>query len=71
MVLWELYGPEPEDYTFLMAPAMRPTVRETGPGQYEVECKFEASRSGAYRLRAATADLHGRTAVVWTELKVN
>lgn len=72
MVLWELYGPEPEDYTFLMAPGMRPTVRQTGPpGQYEVECTFEASKPGAYRLRAATADLHGRTAVVWTELKVN
>lgn len=69
MVLWELYGPQPEDYRFLMAPAMQPVIRQVGPRGYEVECVFEALQPGVYRLRAATADTHGRSTVVWTPVK--
>ena len=71
MVLWELYGPGPKDYNFLMAPGMRPIVRQVGPAQYEIECTFEAPKPGVYRLRAATADVSGRTTEFWSEFKAD
>ncbi|MBM3736961.1 MAG: hypothetical protein FJW39_14365 [Acidobacteria bacterium] len=56
-VAWELYGPGEEDYQFL-------------PGDpATLQVKFRLPRPGSYRLRAATADTAGRTAVVWTEIR--
>jgi hypothetical protein len=52
-VYWELYGPEEMDMRIL--PAGEST-------------RFQLTRAGRYRLRAAIADAAGRTAVVWKEL---
>jgi hypothetical protein len=67
MVAWELYGPEDEDYLFLMPDNLKPVVRKSG-GSGEVETKFRIEKAGRYRLRASTVDLAGRSTVVWKNL---
>jgi hypothetical protein len=67
MVAWELYGPEDEDYLFLMPDKLKPVVRKSGGGG-EVETKFQIEKAGRYRLRASTVDLAGRSTVVWKNL---
>ncbi len=69
MVAWELYGPEEEDYLFLMPDKLRPTVRKTATGG-EAETRFTILKAGRYRLRASTVDQAGRSTVVWKELEV-
>jgi hypothetical protein len=64
MVLWELFGPNEEDYRFLMPNGMRPAVRSKG-ADHEVEMSFRLDRPGTYRLRAAAVDTVGRSRVVW------
>lgn len=68
-VLWELYGPEPEDYSNLWQETWKVAVSEKAD-HTEVEIKFNLERRGRYRLRAATADWAGRSAVVWQEMQL-
>ncbi|HPN35659.1 MAG TPA: hypothetical protein PK843_14180 [bacterium] len=68
-VLWELYGPEEEDYSNLWQESWNAKVLEKN-GSAEVELKFTINRPGTYRLRAATADLAGRSAVAWQTISV-
>lgn len=67
MVLWELYGPGEEDYRTL---ASRVTQLPATDQPALVETQFTISQPGHYRLRAATADLTGRSTVVWKEFKL-
>ncbi len=68
-VLWELYGPDAEDYRALLPIGANP--RTTFDGQSaEVERQFRVEQPGRYRLRAATTDLAGRSTVVWREIVV-
>ena len=39
-------------------------------GAAAVEAQFAVEQPGRYRLRAATTDLAGRSAVVWNEINV-
>jgi hypothetical protein len=71
MVLCELYGPAEEDYLFLMAKDMRPRVRQIGDGEAEIEIDMPPLAPGAYRLRAATVDVAGRSTVVWREFRID
>jgi len=68
-VLWELYGPGEEDYRFLIDRNREPRIRDVGT-RTSVDIKFRISQPGKYRLRAATVDLAGRTAVVWKNITV-
>ena len=68
-VLWELYGPNAEDYRVLLPIGANP--RTTFDGQSAVvEREFRVEQPGRYRLRVATADLAGRSTVVWEEIIV-
>lgn len=64
MVLWELFGPEAEDYRFLNRDQSQIRIDQT-KSTTEVEIRFSLERSGNYRLRAATVDMAGRTGVAW------
>jgi hypothetical protein len=68
-VLWELYGPDEEDYRFLLGENREPHIRNEGKWT-RVEIEFKIGRPGEYRLRAATVDLAGRTTVVWRSISV-
>jgi hypothetical protein len=63
-VAWELYGPDEADYLFVRPEQLKPRVR-VNSGIAEVEAAVRVARPGRYRLRAATVDMAGRTAVVW------
>jgi hypothetical protein len=67
LVAWELYGPEDEDYLFLRTAARKAHIEEQGADR-TVEIHFEIPRPGRYRLRAATVDMSGRTAVAWENI---
>ncbi len=69
MVCWELFGPEEEDYRFLLQEIGKPTIYQED-NEITVEINFPIGQPGEYRLRAATADLAGRTSVVWKEFVV-
>ncbi len=64
MVLWELFGPEEEDYRFLNRDHSEIRIAQT-EAVAEVEIRFPLKRPGNYRLRVATVDMAGRTAVAW------
>jgi hypothetical protein len=68
LVMWELYGPGEEDYRTMggRVVALHPN-EGSGP---VVEARFTVERPGRYRLRAAAADLAGRSTVVWKDFKV-
>lgn len=67
MVLWELYGPGEADYRTLTGKVIaRPA---TGRASV-VETRFQLTKPGQYRLRAAACDLAGRSVVVWREIKI-
>jgi len=68
MVLWELYGPRAEDYRQLRGSV----IAQPAPSGKEamVETRFTLHRPGRYRLRAATTDLAGRSAIAWKEFTV-
>ncbi len=68
-VLWELYGPDEEDYRFLLSENQHPHIIEEGK-QTKVELKFIIRQPGKYRLRAATVDMAGRTTVAWKSIVV-
>jgi hypothetical protein len=68
-VFWELYGPREEDYRSLLSWNQEPRVYDEGTWTI-VDINFKISQPGKYRLRAATVDLAGRTAVVWKNITV-
>lgn len=68
-VIWELYGPLDEDYRTLLDPGARPGTRREG-GTWVVSHTFGVATPGRYRLRAATTDRDGRSAVVWKTFEV-
>ena len=70
MVLWELFGPGEEDYRFLNRDHSEIRINHTESGA-EVKIGFTLNRPGNYRLRAATVDMAGRTAVVWKTITVS
>lgn len=70
MVLWELFGPEAEDYRFLNREHSEIRIDHTESGG-EVEIRFRLKRLGDYRLRAATVDMAGRTAVAWKTITIS
>jgi len=70
MVAWELYGPDEEDHRFLQSAASKPRAARDGK-RVDVVVEFKLDRPGQYRLRAATVDLAGRTAVSWTSVSVS
>ena len=69
LAAWELYGPGEEDYRFLQPKDLRPRVERRDNGT-EVAVDFTLDRPGTYRLRTATVDMAGRTAVVWNDIRV-
>ena len=69
IVSWELFGPREEDYRFLNWEELTPRVTESNSVS-TVEVDFRIERPGSYRLRAATVDMAGRTAVVWKIIAV-
>lgn len=69
MVAWEVYGPEEQDQLVLIPDKLKPSVVMDGAGG-TVEVSFKLSSPGSYRLRAATVDVTGRTAVVWQPIAV-
>lgn len=69
IVLWELFGPEEEDYRFLNREQPEIRIRQT-ESETEAEIRFNLKHPGNYRLRAATVDMAGRTAVKWKTLTV-
>ena len=68
-VLWELFGPEEEDYRFLNREQSEIRIHQT-ESETEVEINFSLKLPGNYRLRAATVDMAGRTAVEWKTITV-
>ena len=69
LVLWELFGPGEEDYRFLNREHSKIRVAQTELVA-EVEIHFTLNRPGNYRLRTATVDMAGRTAVAWETITV-
>ena len=69
-VLWELYGPEEEDYVTLSHEFKDVKVLENGE-KSSVEIQFNINRPGRYRLRASTCDIAGRTSVEWKTIVVS
>lgn len=68
-VLWELFGPEEEDHSKLWSERWDVSVLE-GDSTAEAEIKFSIDKPGNYRLRAATTDVAGRSAVVWKDIVI-
>ena len=68
-VLWELYGPNDEDYTDFWSERWIAPVAEREDGA-ETELRFKIEQPGHYRLRVSTVDLAGRSAVVWKEILI-
>ena len=64
MVLWELFGPGEEDYRFLNREQSEIHITQV-ESVASVEVHFELQHPGDYRLRVATVDMAGRTAVAW------
>jgi hypothetical protein len=68
IVAWELYGPGEEDYT-CRPPTIAPgAVTVDSDNGHVAEAKIHIEAPGTYRLRVATTDLAGRSAVVWKEI---
>ena len=70
MVLWELFGPGEEDYRFLNRDHSEIRIDQT-ESVAEVEMRFRLRPPGNYRLRAATVDMAGRTAVAWETITIS
>jgi hypothetical protein len=69
-VLWEVYGPNEEDYAFRGPEVDFAPATIEGYGEFKAEATLHFSRPGTYRLRAVTTDLAGRSTVVWKELEI-
>jgi len=68
-VLWELHGPEDEDYTDFWNERWDVLVSEKGDSA-TVEMTFRIDEPGAYRLRVSTSDVAGRSEVAWKDLSI-
>ncbi len=68
-VLWELYGPEEEDYTDFWKERWDVSVIENN-NSATAELKFNIDKPGSYRLKISTSDLAGRSKVVWKEINI-
>lgn len=66
-VLWELYGPEEEDYTDYWNERWNVIVKENNDTA-TVKLKFNIDKPGKYRMKVSAADLAGRSSVVWKEI---
>ncbi len=66
-VLWELYGPEEEDYTDFWKERWNVSVSENG-NSATAEISFKIEKLGNYRLKVSTSDLAGRSKVVWKNI---
>ena len=69
-VLWELYGPEEEDYTDFWNERWDVPILEEKKST-SVEIKFSLDTPGNYRLRVSTTDVAGRSTVVWKEINIS
>ncbi len=69
-VLWELFGPEEEDYRFLNREQSKIRIHPEDLVT-RVEIRFTLGHAGSYRLRAATVDMAGRTAVEWKAITIS
>ena len=69
MVLCELFGPEEEDYLFLNREHSEIRIEQTETIA-KAEIRFSLKHPGNYRLRAATVDMAGRTAVEWETISI-
>jgi len=69
-VLWELYGPQEEDYRTLLEPGANPPSRSIG-ASIQVDLNFTVAAPGRYRLRAAITDHEGRSAVAWHSFTID
>ena len=69
MVLWELFGPEAEDYRSLNREQSEILIDRT-ESIAKVEIRFSLEHPGNYRLRTATVDMTGRTAAAWNTITV-
>jgi len=69
-VLWELYGPEEEDYTDFWKERWDVSIKEEGRSA-TAEIRFNIDNPGNYRLRVSTTDVAGRSTVVWEEITVD
>ena len=68
-VLWELYGPEEEDYSDFWNDRWNVVVSENN-NSATIEIKFKIDKPGNYRLRVSTTDVAGRSTVVWKDINV-
>lgn len=68
-VLWELYGPNEEDYTDFWKERWDVLVSEEKNSAI-VEINFKIEKPGSYRLRVSTTDVAGRSTVVWKDIEV-
>lgn len=66
-VLWELYGPEEEDYTDFWQERWKIQTSQK-EDTATATINFRISKPGKYRLRVSTCDLEGRSTVVWKEI---
>ncbi|MCK5457383.1 MAG: hypothetical protein KAI45_09685, partial [Melioribacteraceae bacterium] len=69
-VLWELYGPEEEDYTDFWNDRWDVSVTEKD-NSATAEIKFNIDKPGNYKLKVSTSDLAGRSKVVWKKITIN
>lgn len=69
-VLWEVYGPNEEDYAFRGPEVDFAPATIEGYGEFKAEATLHFTKPGTYRLRAVTTDLAGRSAVVWKEIEM-
>ena len=68
-VLWELYGPEDEDYTDFWNDRWDVLVTEKNNSAI-IEIDFKIDKPGNYRLRVSTSDVAGRSTVVWKDFVI-
>jgi len=68
-VAWEIYGPEDEDYRYLIPTHRKSSVQERD-GVSEVSIQFKLTQPGNYRLKAGTVDTAGRATIKWTNIVV-
>ena len=69
-MLWEVYGPNEEDYAFRGPEIDFAPAAIEGSGEFKAEATLHFTQPGKYRLRAVTTDLAGRSTVVWKELEI-
>ncbi len=68
-VLWELFGPEEEDYTDLWYDRWNVLITKKNNSAI-AKIKFQIDKPGYYRLRIAATDVAGRSKVVWKNIVI-